>query len=116
MFDCGEGTQHRFKASVHTSIKNLKKIFITHMHGDHTFGLGGMLASLLIADPTHEPIELYGPKGIARYVYSTLYDTHTLIPKQKLKIFEFSKDGSKSFDMKDNISVKVLNEYDQCKM
>lgn len=44
LIDCGEGTQHRL---LHTplSVMQLRAIFITHVHGDHTFGLPGLLTS-----------------------------------------------------------------------
>jgi len=47
LVDCGEGTQHRL---LHTplSIRDLRGIFITHVHGDHCFGLPGLLASSTI--------------------------------------------------------------------
>lgn len=40
LFDCGEATQHQI---LHTTIKprKIEKIFITHMHGDHVYGLRG---------------------------------------------------------------------------
>ncbi|MGJ0579109.1 ribonuclease Z [Xenorhabdus bovienii] len=70
MFDCGEGTQHQI---LNSSIKipKLEKIFITHLHGDHIFGLPGLLCSRSMGGST-DPVTLYGPKGIRQFVETAL--------------------------------------------
>lgn len=70
LFDCGEGTQHQFMRSGLKPGK-LEKIFITHLHGDHLFGLPGLLSSRSMSGVT-SPIQLYGPKGIKTFIETTL--------------------------------------------
>ncbi len=68
LFDCGEGTQHQLIRSDLRS-SQIRRIFITHMHGDHIFGLMGLLASCGMAGTVTE-IDLYGPPGLDRYIES----------------------------------------------
>ncbi len=70
LFDCGEGTQHQFMRSALKPGK-LEKIFITHLHGDHIFGLPGLLTSRSMGGVS-EPLTLYGPKGLKTFVDTTL--------------------------------------------
>lgn len=66
LFDCGEGTQHQILRS-DLKISQLTRIFITHLHGDHIFGLMGLLASYgLAGNPTR--IDIYGPPGLNDYL------------------------------------------------
>jgi ribonuclease Z len=62
LFDCGEGTQMRLAAA---GIRpgRLRAIFITHLHGDHFFGLPGLLSTLSLLGRT-EPLAIIGPEGI----------------------------------------------------
>ncbi|MBR8829135.1 MAG: ribonuclease Z [Gomphosphaeria aponina SAG 52.96 = DSM 107014] len=66
LFDCGEGTQHQLLRSQIKS-SQIKQIFITHMHGDHIFGLMGLLASCGLAGNA-QGIKIYGPAGLEQYL------------------------------------------------
>ncbi len=62
LLDCGEGTQNQMiKAKV--SFMKIKKIFITHFHGDHFLGLPGLIQTMSLNERT-EPLYIYGPRGI----------------------------------------------------
>lgn len=66
LFDCGEGTQHQLLRS-DLRISQITRIFITHLHGDHIFGLPGLLGSCsLSGDPGR--IDIYGPPGLERFL------------------------------------------------
>lgn len=71
LFDVGEATQHQI---LHHSIKlgKVSHIFITHMHGDHIYGLPGVLTSRSFQGGDAKPLTIIGPKGIKSYVESTL--------------------------------------------
>ncbi len=66
LFDCGEGTQIQFQKAQLKPGK-LSRIFISHFHGDHLYGLIGLLTSLQLAG-REKPLYLYGPEGFARYL------------------------------------------------
>ncbi|MBW4519251.1 MAG: ribonuclease Z [Scytolyngbya sp. HA4215-MV1] len=66
LFDCGEGTQHQILRSEIRS-SQLRRIFVTHMHGDHIFGLMGLLASCGLAG-NPDRIDIYGPPGLQDYL------------------------------------------------
>ena len=68
LFDCGEGTQHQLQKSDLKS-SQIRRIFVTHMHGDHTFGLMGLIASCGLAG-SGQPIDIYGPRGLKEYLQS----------------------------------------------
>ncbi len=73
LFDCGEGTQHQFIRS-NLKLSQIKKIFITHMHGDHIYGLPGLLASIGLAGSS-SGIELFGPAPLKNFIDSCLYNS-----------------------------------------
>ncbi|HLR80048.1 MAG TPA: ribonuclease Z [Bacillota bacterium] len=86
LFDCGEATQHQI---LRTTIKprKINKIFITHLHGDHLFGLPGFLSSRSFQGGD-QLLTIYGPKGIKQYVKTSLKisQTHVTYPIEIVEI------------------------------
>ncbi|UOQ93663.1 ribonuclease Z [Halobacillus shinanisalinarum] len=66
VFDCGEATQHQI---LNTTIRprRIETIFITHLHGDHLYGLPGLLSSRSFQGG-ETPVTVYGPEGLKEYV------------------------------------------------
>jgi len=77
LLDCGEGTQHQFLRS-NLRVSQLRRIFVTHMHGDHVFGLPGLLASLGMAGNC-PGVDLYGPAPLEAFVLGALQHSSTRI-------------------------------------
>ena len=67
LFDCGEGTQHQFLRSDFKS-SQIRRSFVTHMLGDHIFGLPGLLASCGMAGTGQQQIDIYGPTALGKYL------------------------------------------------
>ena len=80
LFDCGEGTQHQLlRSDIKTS--QLQRIFITHMHGDHIFGLMGLLASCGLAGSAQR-VDIYGPPGLDDYLRACAKYTYSHLPNR----------------------------------
>lgn len=76
LFDCGEGTQRQFQKSG-LSYMAVSKIFLSHFHGDHFFGLPGLLKTFQLNERT-DPLHVYGPPGTHRLLeyYAPIADVH----------------------------------------
>jgi len=70
MLDCGEGTQHQLMRSG-LRASRVERILITHLHGDHWYGLPGLLAFLGI-NGREDEVELIGPRGLRELVDTIL--------------------------------------------
>ena len=68
LIDCGEGTQMQF-LRYRKKADKLSRIFISHLHGDHYYGLPGLLSTLHIRGRS-KPLYLYGPPGLADILLS----------------------------------------------
>ena len=60
LLDCGEGTQRQFFQSS-ASFMRVRRVFLTHFHGDHFLGLPGLIQSMCLNNRT-EPLDIYGPR------------------------------------------------------
>lgn len=72
IFDCGEGTQTQLMKS-RTRTGKISKIFVSHLHGDHVYGLPGLLCTLSLncsAPPGQQGqcVEIFGPVGLRLYL------------------------------------------------
>ncbi|MCM2585178.1 ribonuclease Z [Lactiplantibacillus plantarum] len=111
LFDVGEGTQHQI---LRTTLKPRKiaKIFITHLHGDHIFGLPGLLSSRSFQGGD-EPLTIYGPVGVRDFVQTALRvsGTHLSYP---LKFHEITKAETVFEDTTFKVSCEHLDHRIAC--
>tara|TARA_B100000945_G_scaffold90479_1_gene70586 strand:- start:1105 stop:2043 length:939 start_codon:yes stop_codon:yes gene_type:complete len=108
LFDCGEGTQIQLmKSNIKSS--QIKKIFITHMHGDHIYGLPGLLATLGLSGNS-KGIEIYGPKDLKNFIFSALKNSYCSItfPLHFIAVEEFASNNHNLFE-DDQITVKCAS-------
>lgn len=78
LVDCGEATQHQL---LHTSlsVNSLQAIFITHIHGDHCYGLPGLIASAAMLG-RKQPLPIIAPKGVEAWIRATIEHTALFLP------------------------------------
>jgi ribonuclease Z len=75
LIDCGEGTQVQLRRAK-AKFSKINHIFISHLHGDHVFGLIGLISTLqLLGKET--PLKIFGPKGIKDFIMNQLRHTQS---------------------------------------
>ena len=70
MIDCGEGAQLQFR-KCKLKFSRLTHIFISHLHGDHLFGLPGLISTLNLLGRTAE-LHIHSPKGLEELLHPLL--------------------------------------------
>ena len=66
LVDCGEGSQMYLKDN-HIHMQRISKVFISHLHGDHFFGLVGLISSMHLFGRSHQ-LTVYGPPALEQIV------------------------------------------------
>ncbi|MBP6180516.1 ribonuclease Z [Flavobacterium sp.] len=66
LIDCGEGTQVQLRKNK-IKFSKINHIFISHLHGDHFFGLVGLVSTFTLLNRTTD-LHIYGPKGIQEII------------------------------------------------
>ncbi|MCB0531888.1 MAG: ribonuclease Z [Lewinellaceae bacterium] len=78
LIDCGEGTQQQLY-NCRVPYDRFQQIFISHLHGDHVFGLIGLLTSYCLKKRTKK-LELYAPPGLQELIEQTARLSGVLFP------------------------------------
>jgi len=106
LMDCGEGTQVAMR-NMNTGFKNIDMICITHLHGDHIFGLPGLISTMRNSERT-EKIKIIGPEG-TREVLKGLLSPITYMPFE-LDIIENSQ---KVLKLTKSSTTLEVSEYEE---
>ncbi len=88
LWDCGEGTQRQL-IHARVSYMRVKKIFITHFHGDHFLGLPGLIQTMSFAG-RKEDLYIFGPRGVDELV-SNLLGLGEYEASFNIRVKEFSR-------------------------
>lgn len=71
LVDCGEGTQMRM-TDYQVRRSKIRQIFISHLHGDHFYGLMGLLTSFALNDRS-QPLDIFSPAGLKEIIQTMLH-------------------------------------------
>ncbi|MEO9967689.1 MAG: ribonuclease Z [Reichenbachiella sp.] len=77
LIDCGEGTQLRLK-KFKVKSQRIDHIFISHLHGDHYYGLMGLISSLHLYG-RKKPLNIYAPPGLKEIISIQLKYSHSIL-------------------------------------
>lgn len=99
LLDCAEGTQDNIRRC-HIKLQALGTILISHLHGDHFFGLPGLLSTMHLCGRT-EPVTVIAPKGAKQVIETTfeLTGNHIGYPLEFIEM-DFSEGLHRVFEGK----------------
>lgn len=105
LIDCGEGTQIQLR-NAKAKFSRINHIFISHLHGDHVFGLIGLISTFqLLGKET--PLYIFGPKGIQDFIMNQLKHTQARCSFE-LKFKELKSKESELIFEDDKVEVHTI--------
>ena len=105
LIDCGEGTQMELRKNK-VKFNQIKHIFISHLHGDHCFGLIGLISTFRLLNREAD-LHIYGPKGIKELIVLQLKLSKSWI-NFKLIFHELNSTASELIFEDDKIEVHTI--------
>ena len=108
LIDCGEGAQIQLRKNK-IKFNSIEDILISHLHGDHFFGLPGLILTFNLLG-REKPLNIYGPKGIKKIIVSLLKIGNTWT-NYKLNFTELKNPKSEIIYDKNDISITTIPLY-----
>ncbi|PRP66772.1 ribonuclease Z [Nonlabens agnitus] len=105
LIDCGEGTQMALRKQ-RVKFARVKHIFISHLHGDHVYGLIGLISTFCLLG-REQPLHVYGPKGIQEMIELQLKLGNSYMPFE-LHFTELEATKSVQIFEDDSITVSTI--------
>lgn len=113
LVDCGEATQHQLMRSS-VRFGSIDNILLTHLHGDHCFGLFGLMHTLNSSGRS-APLNVYGPHGVSELI-STVFRLTGGWDGFEVKVTELDPGKHREFDLKSATGKSVLASVNACPM
>ena len=105
LIDCGEGTQVQLRKNK-IKFSKINHIFISHLHGDHCYGLIGLVSTFMLLNRENE-LHIYGPKGIKEIIKLQLRLSNSW-PTYKLTFHELTSTESEIIFEDNKVIVKTI--------
>lgn len=105
LVDCGEGTQRQMRKHK-VGFAKINQIFISHLHGDHVFGLVGLISTFGILN-REKPLDIFGPKGIKELITTQLSISQSHV-RYELNFKELSSKKSEFIFEDEKVEVRTI--------
>lgn len=105
LIDCGEGTQVQLRKNK-IKFSKINHIFISHLHGDHVYGLVGLVSTYMLLNRVND-LHIYGPKGIKEIITLQLKLSNSWT-NYNLYFHELESDVSETVFEDDKVIVKTI--------